>query len=226
MSNSFYSASGSPGTGAPGASSTMRSEFLLVQAGFDKVPPFTVATVTGTGAAVCAIAPTIAGTLTASGLVDLSGASAGQIKFPATQNASADVNTLDDYEEGTWTPTLSDASGNLYTLSVAVGLYTKIGNICHAVFTATWTSRVGVDNTPLRLNALPFIAAPTLGNIPGVSFSDMSGLPTATPVIGLVGENSRILFYKTVNLSSITALLSGDPATSGSISGSVTYRTA
>src|SRR4030066_820181 len=30
----------------------------------------------------------------------------GQIKFPATQNASADANTLDDYEEGTFTPTL------------------------------------------------------------------------------------------------------------------------
>ena len=26
------------------------------------------------------------------------------IIFPATQNASSDVNTLDDYEEGTWTP--------------------------------------------------------------------------------------------------------------------------
>jgi hypothetical protein len=52
--------------------------------------------------------------VTASGLVDISGASAGQIKFPATQNASAGANTLDDYEEGTWTPSVG---GTLPTLS-------------------------------------------------------------------------------------------------------------
>jgi len=45
-------------------------------------------------------------------LLDISGASAGQIKFPATQNASADANTLDDYEEGTWTAVLSDGTNN------------------------------------------------------------------------------------------------------------------
>lgn len=55
----------------------------------------------------------------------------GQIKFPATQVPSADVNTLDDYEEGTWTPTLwdtteSDAEGQTYTTQT--GTYTKIGN--------------------------------------------------------------------------------------------------
>ena len=37
----------------------------------------------------------------ASGLVTLP---IGQLAFPATQNPSANANTLDDYEEGTWTP--------------------------------------------------------------------------------------------------------------------------
>ena len=41
---------------------------------------------------------------------------AGQIKFPSTQNASADANTLDDYEEGTFTPVVKDAAaGNAAT---------------------------------------------------------------------------------------------------------------
>src|SRR5262245_1079228 len=31
----------------------------------------------------------------------------GQLPFPALQNSSADANTLDDYEEGTWTPTIT-----------------------------------------------------------------------------------------------------------------------
>jgi hypothetical protein len=48
------------------------------------------------------------------------------ITFPATQSASSDANTLDDYEEGTWTPSLS-ASGGTVTYFVRVGRYVKIG---------------------------------------------------------------------------------------------------
>jgi len=47
------------------------------------------------------------------------------ITFPATQSASSDANTLDDYEEGTWTPT---SPGGGYVFSTVSGKYTKIGN--------------------------------------------------------------------------------------------------
>ena len=73
------------------------------------------------------LATTVVG---ASGLFDISGASAGQIKFPATQNPSSDVNTLDDYEEGTWTPVIGGTggtSGQSYTIQN--GFYTKIGRL-------------------------------------------------------------------------------------------------
>jgi hypothetical protein len=49
------------------------------------------------------------------------------IKFPASQSASGDANTLDDYEEGSWTPT--DTSGASLTFSTANGTYTKIGRV-------------------------------------------------------------------------------------------------
>jgi len=64
-------------------------------------------------------------------LFDISGASGGQIKFPATQNASADANTLDDYEEGTFTPTVTFGTpGNLsVTYANQEGRYTKIGRM-------------------------------------------------------------------------------------------------
>ena len=58
----------------------------------------------------------------------------GQIKFPATVNASADANTLDDYEEGTFTPTCFDAAtaGNeVDAYSENSGRYTKIGRLVH-----------------------------------------------------------------------------------------------
>jgi hypothetical protein len=49
-------------------------------------------------------------------------ASGAGITFPATQSASSDANTLDDYEEGTWTPTSPVA------LSTTSAFYQKIGN--------------------------------------------------------------------------------------------------
>jgi hypothetical protein len=48
------------------------------------------------------------------------------ITFPATQSASSDANTLDDYEEGTWTPKNSSA-GNLSINNSAT--YIKIGKL-------------------------------------------------------------------------------------------------
>lgn len=50
-------------------------------------------------------------------------ASGAGITFPATQSASTDANTLDDYEEGTWTP----KSGTNITVSQAK--YVKIGKV-------------------------------------------------------------------------------------------------
>jgi hypothetical protein len=45
------------------------------------------------------------------------------ITFPATQSASSNANTLDDYEEGTWTPSLPNGG----TISINHAVYTKIG---------------------------------------------------------------------------------------------------
>jgi len=45
------------------------------------------------------------------------------ITFPATQVAVADANTLDDYEEGTWTPSI----GGTATYNFQFGKYTKVG---------------------------------------------------------------------------------------------------
>jgi hypothetical protein len=52
-------------------------------------------------------------------------ASGSGISFPATQSASTDANTLDDYEEGTWTPSL----GGNTTYTTQAGYYTKVGRV-------------------------------------------------------------------------------------------------
>ena len=92
------------------------------------------------------------------------------ITFPGTQVSASDVNTLDDYEEGTWTPTIS-STGTAPTItgySARSGLYTKIGNLvtAHCYIRAT-LSAIGTG-TP-SITGLPFSAggsalpAPAIG---------------------------------------------------------------
>jgi len=72
------------------------------------------------------------------------------ITFPATQSASSDANTLDDYEEGTWTPSI----GGTATYSVQSGLYTKIGRIVTLSYDMTITTiGTGSSNT---ISGVPF----------------------------------------------------------------------
>lgn len=49
----------------------------------------------------------------------------GQLKFPTTQNPSSDANTLDDYEEGYWTPV--SLTTNVSVTANYGAFYTKIG---------------------------------------------------------------------------------------------------
>ena len=69
------------------------------------------------------------------------------------------ANTLDDYEEGTWTPVFEgDVSAGTYTYSAQFGKYTKIGNIVHfqgEIFVSGITS-AGTGNLIIR--GLPFNA--------------------------------------------------------------------
>ncbi len=99
----------------------------------------------------------IANTLTVNG---------GQIAFPASQNASANANTLDDYEEGTWTPVVTFATpGNLaITYSFQTGVYTKIGRLTAVnwvVASSSFTHTTASGN--LTLTGLPFASANVAG---------------------------------------------------------------
>jgi hypothetical protein len=84
----------------------------------------------------------------------------GQIGFPASQNASADPNTLDDYEEGTWTPGIAFGGASVGVTYGANngGKYTKIGRLCVATCLLQLTSK-GSSVGAATLTGLP-LAAP------------------------------------------------------------------
>jgi hypothetical protein len=84
------------------------------------------------------------------------------IAFPASQSASSDANTLDDYEEGTCTLVLSDSDGNNATMgSVNVFRYVKIGQFVNVSGTFNWTSTSALNTSRTRITGLPFAADST-----------------------------------------------------------------
>ena len=82
-------------------------------------------------------------------------ASGAGITFPATQSASTDANTLDDYEEGTFTPTyVGEGTAGTTTYSAQYGKYTKIGNTVTVWADITFSAATGSGSTVL--GGLPF----------------------------------------------------------------------
>ena len=75
------------------------------------------------------------------------------ITFPATQSASSNANTLDDYEEGTWTPSFTLDSGSA-TASSNTGSYVKIGNQVTVTLTITFSVPSAADMNDIT--GLPF----------------------------------------------------------------------
>lgn len=68
---------------------------------------------------------------------------------------TATANELDDYEEGTWTPTIEGTStAGTGTYAVQIGRYTKIGNRVLFQCYVTWTAHTGTGN--MDVAGLPF----------------------------------------------------------------------
>jgi hypothetical protein len=124
-------------------------------------PTLTLPTTTGTLATLTT--PSFGTTIGVGGAT--ASASGSGISFPATQSASSDANTLDDYEEGTWTPT--DQSGAGLSLTVASSpSYTKIGRMVTVMARITYPSTASGSN--MLIGGLPFTSASSAnGGDPG-----------------------------------------------------------
>lgn len=95
----------------------------------------------------------------------------GQLKFPATQNASTNANTLDDYEEGTWTP--ADGSGAGLSLTVTSATYVKVGQIVWVTFDVTYP--ITANGANALVSGLPFASHSSGFNVGLVTgYSDLS----------------------------------------------------
>jgi hypothetical protein len=78
------------------------------------------------------------------------------IAFPATQSASTDANTLDDYEEGTWTPALSQSFVGISSPTTVSGTYIKIGKLLFLTCYFYKASGATSSSGQWRFEGIPF----------------------------------------------------------------------
>jgi hypothetical protein len=112
------------------------------------------------------------------------------ITFPATQSASSNANTLDDYEEGVWTPSL----GGNTTYGRQQGTYTKIGRIVYI------TGRIDLTSLGTGSNS-------TISGLPFTSKADFQEQGLSVGYFGDLAVNTTFLAPRVIgNSTTITAV--------------------
>lgn len=135
------------------------------------------------------------------------------ITFPATQVASTNANTLDDYEEGTWTPSV----GGTATYTVQDGKYVKTGKVVY-ITCRLLINVIGTGSTS-EISGLPFVSETAFSrgtfnistaNTTAVSLVSIAGqggnatsvitllgrtaASTSTPAVGAMGSGTDLIF--------------------------------
>ena len=179
------------------------------------------ATLTFDGTTFTAPATTITQPLT------ISGAAAGQIVFPAAQNASTNANTLDDYEETTWTPVIGGSGGTSgQAYSTQVGHAIKVGKQVTAWFRVQ-LSTLGTITTDVQIQGLPFTSENTTNLSASVTIGRWSNLTTALVQLSGVMEPNTTAITLWASGSAVTAvskLAQADLAATSYLEGTITYK--
>ena len=154
--------------------------------------------------------------ITTGGIISAVG---GGIQFPATAIPSADANTLDDYEEGNWTP----AVGGNATYFTVTGQYVKIGRLVVATFDMT-INVLGTGSSNV-ISGLPFAGGGNSQGQPG-SVGYFANLAAAANYIALRIDLGGSSINTAVTTGSQTTMSAGAVifGSSSRLIGSVTYQ--
>jgi len=163
--------------------------------------------------------PTFYGNVSVTGVIGVGGATptsnGSGISFPATQSASSNANTLDDYEEGTFSPTVTGGTSGSATYTTQNGIYVKVGGWVFVQIALDFNK--STISGQLRISNLPFDSKS------GINYSTScgywSGWATSilTPTSFLGGNTSYFVLRKLTAASPNTnvSLTDADINTSG-----------
>ncbi len=137
-------------------------------------------------------------------LTGLPASVASYVQFPATQVNSTDANRLDEYEEGTWTISLTCGSGTATveaTSSYRTGGYIRIGR---QVFLNGWpyVTAISSPSGSLDIEGLPFTGGDGMAHITGLPFT-LNSTITNSPI------PSGVSCYMYRGLSRLRVVLNG-----------------
>jgi hypothetical protein len=118
----------------------------------------------------------------------------GNIAFPASQSASGDANTLDDYQEGSFTPVFTAATPPTgVTYGTQVGDYTKIGNLVLFHLRVQLTNKGAGGAGAISITGLPFTSANDIGNTADIGHDNITFTGGYTALVAFVAANSTVL---------------------------------
>lgn len=181
-----------------------------------------VTTSTGTGNTVLSAAPIFSSGIGVGGAT----AGSGGIAFPATAVAVTDANTLDDYEESTWTPTLAFGGNSVsitYTSGYNTSSVTKIGSRVFVSGITILTSK-GSSSGNASLKSLPY---PPSG-VPGFSAGACSLSNTTFTgqyAIEVDANDAVVYFYQVSALGAQSNLTNTNFANNSAFTFSFSYYT-
>lgn len=149
-----------------------------------------------------------------------------QVVFPGTQDPSTDVNTLDDYEEGTWTPVIGGSGGTSgQTYTTQVGAYVKIGKLVTVQYLVQLSAK-GTITTNVQIQGLPFASENTT-NLYSIGAMQWFGLATTwVNVISQLLPSTSALNVIGAQVAAVSqgALATADIANTSIFVGTHTYR--
>jgi hypothetical protein len=142
------------------------------------------------------------------------------ITFPAAQSASTDVNTLDDYEEGTFTASFGNGT---FTYASRAARYVKIGKLVTVGGSIIWSAKSGTG--AITISGLPFTSDSTAfyratGSLGYTSGVTLSGVTAAWSMSGGATTFTLLNIYSTTASDACEVVnMSG----SGEVQFSLTY---
>lgn len=140
---------------------------------------------------------------------------------------TAAANTLDDYEEGTWTPVYAgDTTAGTYTYTSQTGGYTKIGNRVTVDFKLLNITTSSVGSGDVRITGLPFTVGTTGLNAQGSIRMSRFDVDDSTVNISLQANQNTTECQITLtrdNNSNVTVNVNDKTTDGADIYGSITY---
>lgn len=138
------------------------------------------------------------------------------IDFSATAGTGTSE-LFDDYEEGTWTPVVADAtSGGNEANATSYGYYTKIGDVVFATASITSIDTTGLTaGNAVFVTGLPFLPQSLIGIVAFQGATQTNNIAVATPFSVTVTDNTTFASFLRPRNGTTTLSMKVSDMTSG-----------